>query len=571
MLAIVMILASIVSAVSYPSAVAGQFLYDKAGKLSEQEFADLNKRLTDYQAATTNEIAVVTTQDLQGQSINEYAKGLFNEWGVGRRDVNNGVLILLSLDSDGRGVWIQPGDGVDNDIDEESIANVMIPHFKNQQWAKGLNAGVDAVMESMPRNWPAAASTAAAQSSQPYRPTASSSNDGSGGSTIIYIVAAASGLILLLGVKAHMSSRARAKREAEEKAQAAADYRQESVDMVSGLKDLLAKLENSIIPAQTALNKLKDGYTASVWERLVKPFEEISVELLGELKREIEIVEVDAQQNEQPKATRDAIGTLIRRLTNYIQVCDRLDEQLQLAERSKSEAKSALAHMPERIAAAEKEADNPDVGDELRGKLQLVKIAFFERQAGVQGKEDKNVDWVQLNESLKVISGDVAQAVSQARSDKELAQRARIEGPKMLAQMEEIQRQLAEKEQEYQGSRSAQAEIADARAKIDLVQRQTGGDSTDWLQVYLLMDSINNHNDGADRAYRAHVQRIRDEEEATEQRKRNEEASARRRRESSSSTSFSGGHSGSHGGGSSFSGSSFSGGHSGGRGGGGRF
>ncbi|HOX30224.1 MAG TPA: TPM domain-containing protein [Candidatus Paceibacterota bacterium] len=573
-LAVFFIVASAVSAVSYPPAISGQFLYDKAGKLSAPEFTDLNNRLIDYQQKTTNEIAVVTTQDLQGQSLGNYAKGLFNEWGVGRRDVNNGVLILLSLDTADRGVWIQPGDGVDGYFDEESIAGEMIPYFKSQEWASGLDAGVEAVMDSMPTNWPAASAAAvpaADHSSQPYQPTASSpSNDSSGGSTIVYVVVVVVGGILLLLIgKSILSSRAEAKREAERKAQAAADYHRESVEMAARLRDLLAKLEASIVPAQTALNSLRNNHPQSVWGSLVKPFEEIDVPLLNSLKLEIDVAEGDAKENQKPEEARNAIGALIRRLTGHIQACDRLIEQSELAERSKAEAKSALEHLPERIEAAEKEANHPDVGDELRGKLGLVKEAFFKRQAEVSGKGDKSIDWIQLNESLKVISGDVAQSVSEARSDKELAQRARIEGPKMLAGIDKIMAELDEKERTYGASRSARAEIETARSQIEQARQYSGSDSTDWMQVYLLMNSINSHNDDADRAYRAHVRRI-EEEAAEKKRKADEEARAERRRRESSSSPFSGGHSGGRGGGGSFS-SGFSGGHSGGRGGGKNF
>lgn len=571
-LAILLILASAVSAVSYPQATEGQFLYDKAGKLSAQEFADLNNKLIEYQKKTTNEIAVVTTQDLQGQSLGGYAKGLFNEWGVGRRDVNNGVLILLSLDMEDRGVWIQPGDGVEGYFDEESIADEMIPYFKSQEWASGLNAGVDAVMDSMPTNWPAASTSATDQSSQPYQPTASSPSNNSDGSTIIYvIVVAVGGIFLLLIGKSVLSARAEAQREAERKAQAEADYQRESLEMAAGLRDLLAKLEALIVPAQTALNSLRNNHPQSVWRSLVKAFEEIDVPLLNSLKLEIEVAEGDAKENKKPEEARNAIGALIRRLTGHIQACDRLIERSELAERSKAEAKSALDHLPERIEAAEKEANHPDVGDELRGNLQLVKTAFFKKQADVSGKDDKSIDWIQLNESLKVISGDVAQAVSKARSDKELAQRARIEGPKMLAGLDSIMAELDEKERKYGASRSARAEIETARSQIEQARQYSGSDSTDWMQVYLLMSSINSHNDDADRAYRAHVRRIEEEEAAEKKRKADEEARAERRRRESSSSPFSGGHSGSHGGGSSFSGSSFSGGHSGGRGGGKNF
>lgn len=522
-LVVLLLLASVGAAVDYPQFFQGKFCYDETGTLTNDQWTALNQRLLDYQAQTTNEVLVVITQDLQGQEAPDYAKGLFNKWAIGRYDVNNGVLIVVYRGTlngeESDNIVIQRGDGIADYVNEDDFYDEVAAYLwegDERNWYNGLDAGLNYLEGNLPSNWPGTMAVAAEQSSQPYQPTASSpSNDRNGGSTIIVIlIIVVGGTLLFLLARAVMSSRVEAKREAERKIQAAADYQAENSNMVGGLKDLLMKLERSVIPAQTALNGLRDNHPESVWGMLVEPFKEINVDLLNSLKREIDIVEFDARQNEKPEAVRNTIGELVRRLTGYIQICDQLVERLDAAGRFESEAKSALDHLPERIDLAEKEVDHPDVGDRLRGSLQLIRKAFFEKQAAVLGKTNKDIDWIQLNEALKVISGDVAQAVDEARLEKERAEKARSEGPKLLAKLPEIEAALSAKEIEYKDSASAQTAIAATRAEIARV-REASSDagSINWLPVYAMLQTVESHHSEADNAFHRHNLRIAEERE----------------------------------------------------------
>ncbi len=562
------VLASAGLAVDYPKAVEGKYLYDTAGILTAQEYKDLNAELVSYQQRTTNEVAVVTTQSLQGQSLEDYARGLFNFWGVGRADVNNGVLILLSLDENDRGVWIQPGDGVAGDINGDSIANDdMIPYFKNQEWSAGLNAGVDAVIDALPANWPAATTSAQAPNSVPVSggQAATSSGDGSGFLYLIAIIVAI--IIVLLIAKSVLSSKARAKKEAEEKEQKEAAFRARNLATVKNLRDQLDSLGNMLIAAQKSLDKLKASYPQAVWGGLDSVFKEINANTLKAAGLELDLAEADAQKNEERQKIGEELAEAGEKIASYIRICADTEKLLKKADQAKGEAQSALAHLPERIAEAQEAMKGKDVTDKARGMLSPAEERFSALSAEYEGKDPKEIDWIRANTELQEMSNAVSGAVTQAREDQELAERARTEGPKMLAQMDDIKRQLDEKEAAYRDSNTAQAEIAAAREKITEVQQLSSGrDPTDWLTTYMMLNAINSHNNEADRAHHAHVQRVEQEHrdalaaEAHRQRQAEEE----RHR----SSSFNGGHSSSV---SSSSSHSFSSGHSGGSGGGGKF
>lgn len=42
------------------------------------------------------QVAVVSVPSLEGETIEQYANDLFNDWGIGDKEENNGLLILLA-------------------------------------------------------------------------------------------------------------------------------------------------------------------------------------------------------------------------------------------------------------------------------------------------------------------------------------------------------------------------------------------------------------------------------------------------------------------------------------------
>lgn len=68
---------------------------DKANILSPNEIVQLESQLADYDARTSVEIVLITTRDLEGLDLNEYATKLGNSLKLGKKDLNNGVVILV--------------------------------------------------------------------------------------------------------------------------------------------------------------------------------------------------------------------------------------------------------------------------------------------------------------------------------------------------------------------------------------------------------------------------------------------------------------------------------------------
>ena len=73
----------------------GYMVNDWANILYSWEEEDLEGLCRWIELQTTVEIFLVTTTDLEGEDINRYAYLLFNEWGIGKSDVNNGILLVF--------------------------------------------------------------------------------------------------------------------------------------------------------------------------------------------------------------------------------------------------------------------------------------------------------------------------------------------------------------------------------------------------------------------------------------------------------------------------------------------
>ncbi|GFP78492.1 TPM domain-containing protein [Clostridium fungisolvens] len=93
----------------------------------------------DIRNKTTAEVAVVTIDSLNGSSIEDYANNLFRKWGIGNKEKNNGVLILISKND--RKFRIEVGYGLEGILPDGKVGSYlreMSGYFKENQYDKGI-------------------------------------------------------------------------------------------------------------------------------------------------------------------------------------------------------------------------------------------------------------------------------------------------------------------------------------------------------------------------------------------------------------------------------------------------
>lgn len=117
------------------------YVSDFAGVLKQSEADELSGFLKDLKASTSAEVAVVTVPDIDGYTdINEYTKKLFNAWGIGKKELDNGVLVVVAVKE--RKTRIEVGTGLEREIPDRIAASIlrdsMIPYFKSGEYGKGL-------------------------------------------------------------------------------------------------------------------------------------------------------------------------------------------------------------------------------------------------------------------------------------------------------------------------------------------------------------------------------------------------------------------------------------------------
>lgn len=120
---------------------------DTAGVIDADSAARIDRLSRDLQAATGDVIVVATRQqvapfmDVRELGVKWYAN---NGRGIGDRDTDAGVLVLLAVDD--REVWIEVGYGLEGAITDgfagSTSRNVMVPFFREGRYGEGLYAGV---------------------------------------------------------------------------------------------------------------------------------------------------------------------------------------------------------------------------------------------------------------------------------------------------------------------------------------------------------------------------------------------------------------------------------------------
>lgn len=123
------------------------YVNDFAKVLSSAEEGSLERELREYEQGSGNEIAVALVEDLDDGDIDDFTARAFEEWKVGKKGEDNGVLLLAAIDD--RKVRIEVGYGVEGDLtDGEAgniIRNAVVPAFRDGDYARGVEEATGAI------------------------------------------------------------------------------------------------------------------------------------------------------------------------------------------------------------------------------------------------------------------------------------------------------------------------------------------------------------------------------------------------------------------------------------------
>ena len=122
------------------------FVNDFANVLSIDAKSELENDLKSFQASTTNEIVVAIVPNMSGRYIEEYANKMFREWGIGSKQNNNGVLLLISLEEHKDRIEVGYGlEGALTDLQSNQILNEVNSYLKQSDYDNAVRVGVESI------------------------------------------------------------------------------------------------------------------------------------------------------------------------------------------------------------------------------------------------------------------------------------------------------------------------------------------------------------------------------------------------------------------------------------------
>ncbi len=121
---------------------------DLTSTLTAQQRVDLEQRLAAFESKKGSQIAVLMVPTTQPEEIEQYSIRVVDQWKLGRKGVDDGVLLLVAKDD--HRVRIEVGYGLEGVLPDATakriVSDAIVPYFKQGDFYAGILAGVDRIM-----------------------------------------------------------------------------------------------------------------------------------------------------------------------------------------------------------------------------------------------------------------------------------------------------------------------------------------------------------------------------------------------------------------------------------------
>ncbi len=117
---------------------------DDANLLSPEDKRDLAQSLKQLEEKSSDQVVVVTLPSLQGYTIEDYGYRLGRHWGIGTKELNNGVLLIVLERTQGwdrSGLWARTI--LTDALSRIIIDNAILPRFRSGDFSGGIKDGVE--------------------------------------------------------------------------------------------------------------------------------------------------------------------------------------------------------------------------------------------------------------------------------------------------------------------------------------------------------------------------------------------------------------------------------------------
>jgi uncharacterized protein len=124
---------------------------DYTNTLSADQTYALEQKLTTFDDSTSSQISVVILESTGDRDIADFAFALGRAWGIGNKEFNNGILVLVAKND--RKIFIATGYGLEGALPDalakQIIANEIRPNFRENDFYRGLDEGTNAIIKAI--------------------------------------------------------------------------------------------------------------------------------------------------------------------------------------------------------------------------------------------------------------------------------------------------------------------------------------------------------------------------------------------------------------------------------------
>lgn len=123
---------------------------DYTNTLTPQQKEVLETKLTKYDDSTSNQVAVIIVGSTDNYSVEDAALELGRKWGVGNKNFNNGIVLLIAKED--RKITIQVGYGLEGAITDLTSKTIidsrLTPNFKQGNYYRGIDEATDDIIKA---------------------------------------------------------------------------------------------------------------------------------------------------------------------------------------------------------------------------------------------------------------------------------------------------------------------------------------------------------------------------------------------------------------------------------------
>jgi len=129
----------------------GTRIHDEAHVLKQESVDQLEKELKAYEDSTSNQIAILIVQSLEGDVLEEYSLRVAENWKLGTKNKDSGVLLFIAVDDHKMRIEVGQGlEGVLTDAQSNRIIrNEIAPDFRRNDYDAGVKAGVNGIVKAI--------------------------------------------------------------------------------------------------------------------------------------------------------------------------------------------------------------------------------------------------------------------------------------------------------------------------------------------------------------------------------------------------------------------------------------